>query len=110
MLVLCFRNIIELVQSEIFLSLKQILEISIRIINDTSDVINTKSIEIESIIKNKIGIYFEHEKQNHQGGLTVLTTAVMTILEAIEGQSKKNMIIKEWSLSWFKFVMNLDIR
>ena len=67
MLVLCFRNIIEIVQSEIFLSLKQILDISIRIINDTNDVINSKSIEIESIIKSKIGIYFDSENDNDQG-------------------------------------------
>ena len=67
-LVLCFRNIIEIIQSEIFLSLKQILEISIRIINDNNDAINSKSIEIESIIKNKIGIYFDNEQENDQGG------------------------------------------
>lgn len=35
---------------------------------------------------------------------------VVAILEVIESQAKKNMIIKEWSLSWFKFVMNLDIK
>jgi hypothetical protein len=74
-------------------------------------VINSKSIEIESIIKNKIGIYFDNENDNDQGkDISFLTKAVITILEAIDYQSKKNMIIKEWSLSWLKFVMNLDIR
>jgi hypothetical protein len=70
MLVLCFKNIIEIIQSEIFLSLKQILEISIRILSDNNDVVNSKSTEIESLIKNKICIYFDTEKNNDQGGFS----------------------------------------
>lgn len=69
LLVLCFKSVLEIVQSEIFLSLKQILQVSIRIVNDNNDIVNSKSTEIESLIKNKICIYFDTEKQNDQGTL-----------------------------------------
>ena len=100
-IVLCFRNMMEIIQSEVFLSLKNILKISIRILNDSDDNINSKSDEIESIIKNKILNFFDDYKQNHQ--------VVHRILEALDSQNKKSLMVKEWCLAWFKFVLNLDI-
>lgn len=61
-LVLCFKNMIEFMQTEIFVSLSQILKISLRIINDSDDNINQKSTEIEAIIKEKIKLHYFERK------------------------------------------------
>ena len=57
--VICFKNLMEIIQAEIFLRLKKVLKISHRILNDTDDSINSKSIDIESIVKDKIRYFFD---------------------------------------------------